>query len=92
MKRIGRTLAIALSITLMAAAGLAAGRARVARADDHSRPPSTGIAEGEARGEVRGTLKTLVRLVRDGLVSVQDAAASAGVDADEIRRTLAAEG
>ena len=48
-----------------------------------------GIAEGEARGEVRGTLKTLVRLVRDGLVSVQDAAASAGVDADEIRRTLA---
>ena len=50
------------------------------------------IAEGEARGEARGTLKTLVRLVRDGLVSVQDAAASAGVDADEIRRTLAAEG
>ena len=49
-----------------------------------------GRAEGEARGEVRGTLKTLVRLVRDGLVSVQDAAASAGVDADEIRRTLAA--
>ena len=48
------------------------------------------IAEGEARGEVRGTLKTLVRLVRDGLVSVQDAAASAGGDADEIRRTLAA--
>lgn len=47
MKRIGRTLAIALSITLMAAAGLAAGRARVARADDHSRPPSTGIAEGD---------------------------------------------
>ena len=51
-----------------------------------------GEARGEARGEVRGTLKTLVRLVRDGLVSVQDAAASAGVDADEIRRTLAAEG
>ena len=49
-----------------------------------------GIVEGEARGEVRGTLKTLGRLVRDGLVSVQDAAASAGVDADEIRRTLAA--
>ena len=47
MKRIGRTLAIALSITLMAAAGLAVGRACVARADDHSRPPSTGIAEGD---------------------------------------------
>lgn len=47
MKRIERTLAIALSITLMAAAGLAAGRARVARADDYGRPPSTGIAEGD---------------------------------------------
>lgn len=47
MKRIGRTLAIALSITLMAAAGLAVGRARVARADDYGRPPSTGIAEGD---------------------------------------------
>ena len=52
----------------------------------------TGRAEGIAEGEVRGTLKTLGRLVRDGIVSVQDAAASAGVDADEIRRTLAAEG
>ena len=51
-----------------------------------------GKAEGKAEGIVEGTLKTLVRLVRDGLVSVQDAAASAGVDADEIRRTLAAEG
>ena len=47
MKRIERTLAIALSITLMAAAGLAVGRTRVARADDYSRPPSTGIAEGD---------------------------------------------
>ena len=51
-----------------------------------------GIAEGIETGRAEGTLKTLVRLVRDGLVSVQDAAASAGVDADEIRRTLAAEG
>ena len=48
--------------------------------------------EGIAEGEAKGTLKTLGRLVRDGLVSVQDAAASAGVDADEIRRALAAEG
>ena len=51
-----------------------------------------GIETGRAEGIAEGTLKTLVRLVRDGLVSVQDAAASAGVDADEIRRTLAAEG
>ena len=49
-----------------------------------------GIETGRAEGIAEGTLKTLVRLVRDGLVSVQDAAASAGVDADEIRRTLAA--
>lgn len=47
MKHIERTLAIALSITLIAAAGLAVGRARVARADDYGRPPSTGIAEGD---------------------------------------------
>ena len=53
------------------------------------------IAEGIETGKAEGRLEmleALVRLVRDGLVSVQDAAASAGVDADEIRRTLAAEG
>ena len=49
-------------------------------------------AEGIAEGKVEGKLETLVRLVRDGLVSVQDAATSVGVDADEIRRALAAEG
>ena len=51
-----------------------------------------GIAEGIETGKAEGTLKTLGRLVRDGLVSVQDAATSVGVDADEIRRALAAEG
>ena len=50
------------------------------------------IAEGKAEGIAEGKLETLVRLVRDGLVSVQDAATSVGVDADEIRRALAAEG
>ena len=49
-------------------------------------------AEGEAKGEAKGKLETICGFVRDGLVSVQDAAASAGVDADEIRRVLAAEG
>ena len=49
-------------------------------------------AECIAEGEERGKVETLVRLVRDGLVSVQDAATSVGVDADEIRRALAAEG
>ena len=71
------------------AEGIETGRAE-GRAEGIETGRAEGIAEGEARGEVRGTLKTLVRLVRDGLVSVQDAAASAGVDADEIRRTLAA--
>ena len=50
-----------------------------------------GIETGKAEGRLE-MLEALGRLVRDGLVSVQDAAASAGVDADEIRRTLAAEG
>ena len=60
------------------------------RAEGKAEGIAEGKAEGKAEGIVEGTLKTLVRLVRDGLVSVQDAAASAGVDADEIRRTLAA--
>ena len=50
-----------------------------------------GIETGKAEGRLE-MLEALGRLVRDGLVSVQDAAASAGGDADEIRRTLAAEG
>ena len=48
--------------------------------------------ESEAKGKVEGKLETICGFVRDGLVSVQDAAASAGVDADEIRRALAAQG
>ena len=49
MKRIGPALAAAFSITLMAAAiGLTAGCSPQARwPDDYSRPPSTGIAEGD---------------------------------------------
>ena len=50
------------------------------------------VEEIRAEGKTEGVLETLCRLVRDGLVSVQDAAASAGVDADDIRRALAAEG
>ena len=48
-----------------------------------------GIETGKAEGKAEGRLEALGRLVRDGIVSVQDAAASAGVDADEIRRVLA---
>ena len=50
------------------------------------------VEEIRAEGKAEGVLETLCRLVRDGLVSVQDAVASAGVDADDIRRALAAEG
>ena len=53
---------------------------------------SRGRRSGGDAGQAEGALEALCRLVRDGLVSVQDAAASAGVDADEIRRALAAEG
>ena len=59
------------------------------RAECIAEGKAEGIAMGIETGKAEGTLKTLVRLVRDGLVSVQDAAASAGVDADEIRRVLA---
>ena len=45
-----------------------------------------------SRARSRAALEALCRLVRDALVSVQDAAASAGADANEIRRVLAAEG
>ena len=48
--------------------------------------------ESEAKGEAKGKLETICGFVRDGLVSVQDAAASAGVDASEIERALAAQG
>ena len=43
-------------------------------------------------GKAEGALEALCRFVRDALVSVQDAAASTGVDADEIRHAFAAEG
>ena len=47
---------------------------------------------GQVVGKAEGALEALCRFVRDGLVSVQDAAASAGADADEIRHAFAAEG
>ena len=50
------------------------------------------VEEIRAEGKAEGVHETLCRLVHDGLVSVQDAAVSAGVDADDIRRALAAEG
>lgn len=45
-----------------------------------------GRREGLAEGLVKGRQETLVELVRDGVLSVQDAAARAGVSEDEIRQ------
>lgn len=38
-----------------------------------------GEARGEARGESNGAIKTLIGLVKDGLLSVKDAAPRAGM-------------
>ena len=63
------------------------------RSDAPWQPRSANSCVAAAMGaRFVSALSSLVRLVRDGLVSVQDAATSVGVDADEIRRALAAEG
>ena len=76
----------------------AEGLPRAIMASDDSGGPRQGGQDGRRRRgggdaeQAKGALEALCRFVRDGLVSVQDAAASAGVDANEIRRVLAAEG
>ena len=42
-----------------------------------------GEARGEARGEANGVLKTLISLVKDGILSVSDAAKRADMSVDE---------
>ena len=51
-----------------------------------------GRAEGRAEGEARGILKTLACLVRDGLLSVVDAASRAGLTEREFTSRMAALG
>ena len=51
-----------------------------------------GRAEGRAEGEARGILKTLAGLVRDGLLSVVDAASRAGLTEREFTAQMAALG
>ena len=48
--------------------------------------------EGRAEGEARGILKTLAGLVRDGLLSVMDAASRAGLTEGEFTAQMAALG
>ncbi len=46
--------------------------------------------EGRAEGEARGILKTLAGLVRDGILSVVDAASRAGLTEKEFTARMAA--
>lgn len=48
--------------------------------------------EALQKGLQRGALSTLASLVRDGIISVQDAAARMGVDADRFARMVSEEG
>ena len=59
-----------------------------------------GIAIGEERGEERGlregrregSLKTLAGLIRDGILTIRDAASRAGLTEDEFTAQMAALG
>ena len=51
-----------------------------------------GRAEGEAKGRAEGILKTLAALVRDGILSVIDAASRAGLTETEFAAQMAALG
>lgn len=50
------------------------------------------IKDGEVRGEIRGEelgiLKTLTGLVRDGMISIKDAAPRAGMTEDQFREEM----
>ena len=47
-----------------------------------------GFTEGERRGREDGRLQTLISLVREGLLSLEDAARSAGVSASDFKETM----
>ena len=47
-----------------------------------------GEARGEARGESNGAIKTLIGLVKDGLLSVKDAAPRAGMTESQFREKM----
>ena len=51
-----------------------------------------GREEGRAEGETRGILKTLAGLVRDGILSVMDAASRAGLTEREFTAQMDALG
>ena len=47
-----------------------------------------GMREGMREGERKGAVETLLSLVRDGILSVKDAAGRAGLDESEFREKL----
>lgn len=47
-----------------------------------------GEVRGELRGEELGILKTLTGLVRDGMISIKDAAPRAGMTEDQFREEM----
>ncbi|MBR1672484.1 MAG: hypothetical protein IJ702_06115, partial [Fretibacterium sp.] len=49
-----------------------------------------GIREGEIRGEIKGTIKTLSALVRDGLLTLRDAALRANVTEEQFAAQMSA--
>ncbi|MDY3769554.1 MAG: hypothetical protein SOZ88_01985 [Lachnospiraceae bacterium] len=50
-----------------------------------ARGKAAGRAEGEAIGEARGMISTLARLVKDGLLSVEEAARRANMTTEEFK-------
>ena len=46
------------------------------------------IAEGEAKGRAEGTLETLISLVQDGLLSLEEATGRANISEEEFRKKM----
>ena len=59
------------------------------RAEGRAEGEAIGEAKGEAKGEVKGTIKTLLGLVKKGLLTEANAAAEANVSVAEFRKLAA---
>ena len=59
------------------------------RAEGRREGIEMGRAEGRIKGKAEGRAEALGRLVRDGLVDARAAAASLGLDPEEVERMLA---
>ena len=63
-----------------------------ARNDGISVGEKRGEERGEKRGEARGILKTLSALIRDGILTLRDAASRVNMTEDEFSAQMAALG